>query len=104
MIALVGLNCAQLRGAFTDATHFTIEPGTVQVVVTMQTQTSEDPLSAPFNLLAVACPRTLKGSSMAANMNRQESGDMHQRVFVSFHSNACGCGANPTARGGARSP
>lgn len=36
---------------------------------------------------------------MAANMNREAAGDMTKRLLIGFHSNACGCGANPTARG-----
>ena len=36
---------------------------------------------------------------MAAEMNREAAGSMTKRLFIGFHSNACGCGANPTARG-----
>ena len=36
---------------------------------------------------------------MAAHMNQQSAGDMYKRLFISFHSNACGCGTNPPARG-----
>ncbi len=36
---------------------------------------------------------------MAAEMNREASGNMFKRVYVGFHSNASGVGTNSTARG-----
>ncbi len=36
---------------------------------------------------------------LAAEMNREAASDRYKRLYIGFHSNACGCGADPTARG-----
>jgi hypothetical protein len=42
----------RLQGGFTDATHFQLAPGAVELVITLQTQSLDGELSAPFNLRA----------------------------------------------------
>lgn len=49
-IALV--HRARIRGTFTDATHFSVAPGTAEMVMTVQTQASEGGLSSPLNVRA----------------------------------------------------
>jgi len=43
---------SRLRGTFTDATHFQLPAGAVELIVTVQTQPASGPLSAPVNLRA----------------------------------------------------
>jgi hypothetical protein len=43
---------SRLRAVFTDATHFRIDPGLAEFVLTLQTQPSEGDLSDPINIRA----------------------------------------------------
>jgi Ca2+-binding RTX toxin-like protein len=43
---------SRLRGTFTDATHFQLPAGAVELIVTLQTQPTSGSLSAPVNLRA----------------------------------------------------
>jgi len=39
----------KIRGRFTDATHFRVDPGFVDLMITLQTEPSEGEISAPIN-------------------------------------------------------
>jgi hypothetical protein len=42
----------RLRGTFTDATHFVLNPGAFELITTFQTQPTEGEISAPMNIRA----------------------------------------------------
>src|SRR5262245_58479337 len=57
----------KIRGRFTDATHFRIDPGFVDLIVSLQTQPSEGDLSDPINIRA-SNPAAVTGElNLAAN-------------------------------------